>query len=182
MPTNTCSKRTSVLLVKRARGKGVGSHFHVRGEAPVSQLPLGAKVGFVEVCPWPPETSQDGALARDRRGASASRRSCATGSAGKMPHSPRSLACSCRSDAFPRDRAHHPAPWSLGLTPDATASASGVVSACTQVRGGLDHQGARGQPSRMGMAIVLGTALDRPALRRRWSPALQLYILRTAAC
>eukprot|EP01047_Picozoa_sp_COSAG01_P071213 COSAG01_NODE_10993_length_2030_cov_12.392025_2_plen_138_part_00 len=45
--------------------------------------------------------------------------------------------------------------WSLGLAPDATASASGVVSACTRVRGGLDHQGARGQPSRTGMAIAV---------------------------
>ena len=91
---------------------------------------------------------------------------------GKNGFSPRSLACSCRSDAFPRDRAHRPAPWSLGLAPDATASASSAVSTWTRVRGGLDRQGARGQPSRTGMAIVLGTALDRPALRRRWSPAL----------
>ena len=91
---------------------------------------------------------------------------------GKNGFSPRSLACSCRSDAFPRDRAHRPAPWSLGLAPDATASASSAVSTWTRVRGGLDRQGARGQPSRTGMAIVLGTALDQPALRRRWSPRL----------
>jgi|EP01047_Picozoa_sp_COSAG01_P057402 hypothetical protein len=30
-----------------------------------------------------------------------------------------------------------------------------MVSACTQVRGDLDHQGARGQPSRTGMAIAV---------------------------